>query len=309
MFEERQIQYSCWPNCNNCCKFCLRKERDNWDKDKQLARLTELINNVDYVDWSKYTGGVSILGGEIFFVENEEVKAKFLEFIDRLIKKVIIPFKTTRISTVTNGIYDPNNLLFPTFDLIRDKVGIERADINVSYDIKYRFSNEERRLRCIKTINELHNRYNYQVGVQTILTQYFIDAVNNKEFDISKFENEEVKGNLLTFLYPHPINPILITKDNPMEDFKFNRKSFINFMLYLKTNFPFKYDNFYLSTINSAIRKLTGARDPLAGKDDMQPILSDGKEIINNECNHSTLYQCYSDCNNCMLCDLINLGR
>ena len=309
MFEERQIQFSTWPNCQNGCKFCLRKERDNWDKDKQIARLEELIKNVDYIDWSQYTGGVSILGGEVFFVEDCDVKDKFLEFINKLIDKVIIPFKTTRISTVTNGIYDPNNLLFPTFDLVQKRVGIQRADLNVSYDIKYRFSTEERRLRCIQTINELHDRYNYCVGVQTILTQYLIDAINNKEFNIQEFEEEIVPGNLLTFLYPHPINPILITKDNPMDDFKFNRKSFIDFMLYLKKNFPFKYDNFYLSTINSSIRKLTGARDPLAGKEDMQPVLSDGKEIINEKCNHSTLYQCYADCDKCMLCDLLNLDR
>ena len=300
------VQYSVFPNCQNNCKFCLRRDRDTWDKDKMIARIKEIEHNIKLVDWKdKYKDGISLMGGEIFFIQDEEVQDVFLELINLVIEEILIPYKKTKISTVTNGIYEPNDFLFKAFDIIKNSVGIDRADINVSYDIKYRFDTEERRLRCLKTINEIHNRYNYNVGVQTILTQYFIDAVNNKIFDIKTFEENEIKGCQLTFLYPHPINPLL----PPLDDFKFSRNSFLEFMTYLKKNFPRKYDNFYLSTINSAIYKETGVRDPLAGKEDAKPILSDGKEIINNQCNHSTLYQCYSDCNKCMLCDLLNLGR
>ena len=300
------VQYSLWPTCQNNCSFCLRLDRDIWKKDKMLKRIEEIKHNIRLVDWQdKYDGGISLMGGEIYFVEDEEVKQAFLSLIDDIIEIVLKPYDNTKISTVTNGMYDPNNLLFPTFDKIKENVGINRADINVSYDIKYRFSSEEKREQCLTTIRAIQERYDYCVGVQTILTQYLIDAINKNTFSIKSFEEKEIKGCQLTFLYPHPINPTL----PPLNDFKFNRLSFIDFMVFLKYNFPRKYDNFYLSTINSAIYKETGARDPLAGKEDAQPVLSDGKEIINNKCNHSTLYQCYSDCDNCMLCDLISLGR
>ena len=36
---------------------------------------------------------------------------------------------------------------------------------------------------------------------------------------------------------------------------------------------------------------------------DQQPTLSDGKEEL-SECGHSVLYKCYSDSDECMLCDL-----
>jgi hypothetical protein len=37
-----------------------------------------------------------------------------------------------------------------------------------------------------------------------------------------------------------------------------------------------------------------------------QPRLTNDKRAINKKCNHSQLYQCYSDSKNCMLCDLLN---
>lgn len=301
------VQYSVWPNCNNNCKFCLRLQRDTWTKEKMIARLEEIKENIKIVDWkNKYKDGISIMGGEMFFITDMELKEKFLEFIKFIVENIIIPVPTTRLSFVTNGIYNPQNLLFLVLDYLKDTVGIHRVDINVSFDIKYRFDTKERENMCINTINAIRNRYNYVVGVQTILTGYFIEAVFNKKFDIKKFENKVIPGSQLTFLYPHPINPSLPA----LNDFKFTRENFLKFMFFLRENFKMKYDNFYLSTINSAIYKETGLIDPLAGKEKtLQPLLADGKEIINRNCNHSTLYQCYSDCDKCMLCDLLTLGK
>lgn len=304
------VQYSVWPNCQNNCKFCLRAYREIEDKTFMIERLKELEHNIGVVDWEKeYSRGISLLGGEIFFVEDEDVKEELYRFVNRIIDLVLLKSQEARLSFVTNGIYDPNNSLFKFLDIIKERVGISRADINVSYDIKYRFSSEEKRQMCIRTINAIHERYDYCVGVQTILTQYFINAVFDKTFSISDFESNVIPGNQLTFLYPHPINPVLITKDNPMTDFQFDRKSFFKFMTYLKNNFPRKYDNFYLSVENSGVLKKTGAIDPLIGLEDAQPVLSDGKQIINEKCGHTVLYKCYTDSDKCMLCDLHEFGR
>ena len=76
------VQYSVWPNCNNNCKFCLRLQRDVWTKEKMIARLEEIKENIKIVDWeNKYKDGISIMGGEMFFITDRELKEKFLEFI------------------------------------------------------------------------------------------------------------------------------------------------------------------------------------------------------------------------------------
>ena len=305
MIQNSMVQFMIFPNCNNNCKFCLRLNRDNWDIETKLKRIEEIKTNIKSLDWSQHPFGVSIMGGELYYETNETVIKEVLNLIDIIIEVVLKPYKTAKLSTVTNGIYDPNVFLFKVFDKVRDSVGIDKADINVSYDIKYRYDTKEREQMAINTINAIHKRYNYNVGVQTILTGYLIDAIGKKKFDIKKFEEKIIPGNQLTLLYPHPINPKL----PPLDDFKFTRKQFLNFILWLKENFPRKYENFYLSTHNSAVFKKTGLKDVLEHKETEQPELWDGKQIINKQCNHSTLYQCYKDCDDCMLCDLQQIGR
>lgn len=308
------VQYSLYPNCNNChkvndklvgCAFCLRLNRDIWDKPTILKSIEEIRNNIRTIDWeNKFNRGISLMGGEMYYMTDKEIKSNIMQLIDDIINIILIPYKTTRYSTVSNGMYDPNNLLFPIIDKIVEAVGTKRLDINFSYDIKYRFKDEATRQMTLNTINQFHKRYNYQCGVQTILTQYLIDDIMSGKFNIEEFEEKEIPGSNLTFLYPHPINPLL----PPLPDFNFTRKSFLNFIVYFKERYPKKYDSFYLSVENSARLKYTGTRDKFA-KGNEKPVLSDGKEIINNKCGHSVLYQCYSDCKDCMLCDLYRIGR
>ena len=64
----------------------------------------------------------------------------------------------------------------------------------------------------------------------------------------------------------------------------------------------------YRSTHNSGIYKYTGLIDKTCECIKQQPILSDGKEEL-TECGHSILYRCYSDSDQCMLCDLEAIGE
>ena len=299
------VQYSVWPNCCNNCQFCLRLDRDTWSKSKMLSRINDIRINIDTVDWkNKFSNGISLLGGEIYFINDIDIQNEFMLLIDDIINKIlkVSPNPDVKYSTVTNGLYSPE-FLFKVLDKIVEECGTKVLDINFSYDLKYRYSSEERRQLCIDNINKVHNRYNYIVGVQTITTQYFIDEVLSGRFDIKYFEDNIIPGNELHLLYPHPINPKL----PPLPDFQFKRKSLIDFSLYLKKNLDKQWHNFYWSTYNSGIFKYTGIWD--INKDNLQePVLSDGKELINSKCGHSKLYQCYSDSDKCMLCDLLNIG-
>jgi hypothetical protein len=249
----------------------------------------------------------SLLGGEIFFIRDERYKQAILELVDVIIEYILKPSKNPRcrFSTVTNGIYDPKWLLFPVIDKIADAVGIEYVDVNFSYDFKYRFHTEESRKRCIETINAFHKRYNYVCGIQMIVTQDVVDMYLNGWRTIDTV-NELFPENMITFLYPHPIHRgNNYAGEKNLERFNFTRNSFLKFLIVLKQEEPKVFESFLHSTRNSAVFKYTMMHEKMdAGTIDQNPRLSDGKEIINTDCNHSILYQCYSDTDRCMLCDL-----
>ncbi len=137
-----------------------------------------------------------------------------------------------------------------------------------------------------------------------ILTQYVIDSVFNNSWNIESFIKNEIPGNQLVFLYPHPIR----SNDLNLPDFFFKRDSFLKFLLFLEKKYPDIHLNTILSTKNSGTFKYTGLFYP--EKDNKQPpILADGKEILQEKCGHSVLYNCYSDSDKCMLCDIEKLWR
>ena len=306
MIEKNMVQYGVWSNCCNACDFCLRKERIPYSKEKQLFWLDNIKQNIEYVDWkNKFSYGISLLGGELYYITDKELQESFLELIDIIIEKVLKVSENPecRYSTVTNGLYEPT-FLYKVIDKIVDAVGIEKVDINFSYDLKYRFKSEEDRLRVLKNINDFHNRYDYCVGVQMILTQYLINLWKDGKFDVNDFVEKEIPGNQLSLLYPHPIHT-----EKVLSDFFFNRKDFLQFIRYLKSSCPSVYTSFMLSTKNSCSFKYTGLVNKLYPNVTEQPVLADGKEILNDRCGHSMLYKCYSDCDKCVLCDLNNLDK
>ena len=295
------VQYGVWPNCCNACDFCLREERIPYPKDKQLYWLNQIIKNLDYVDFkNQFSSGISLLGGELYYITDEDLQEKFLELIDAIIEKVlkVSDNPNCRYSTVTNGLYDPA-FLYKVIDKIKNAVGIGKVDLNFSYDLKYRFHSEDKRLLCLNNINDFHKRYDYAVGVQMILTQYVIDLWKEGKFDVNEFIQTQIPGNKLAFLYPHPIRTGMV-----LPDFNFKRRDLFKFLEYLKKANLEVYYGFLQSTKNSCSFKYTGLKGrELSDEYTEQPVLTDGKQIL-AECGHSVLYRCYSDSDKCLLCDL-----
>lgn len=299
------VQYSCWSNCNGTCDFCLRRERVPYSKDYQISSLRAIRHNIDKVDWENtYSDGISLLGGELYHITDKDIQEEFLLLIDDIIKKVLKVSKNpnVRYSTVTNGQYDPT-FLFKVMDRIQAECGTQAIDINFSYDLKYRYKTEAMRQLALENIRKVHDRYNYRVGVQMILTQYVIDQVEAGYWNIQDFLDKEIPGNGLCFLYPHPIHTGLT-----LPDFFLKRESLLRFVTYLQMYFPSIYTSFLFSTQNSGVFKATGLIDKRFREHpellDEQPRLSDGKEEINPDCGHTKLYQCYCDSDACLLCDL-----
>ena len=125
--------------------------------------------------------------------------------------------------------------------------------------------------------------------------------IKNGEFSINKFEQEEAPGNMICLLYPHKVRTGKV-----LEDFFFKRKDFLDFMKYLRTENIDCYRAFIDSTKNSSTFKWTGMYEK-NGDYTQKPLLTGDKEIINPKCGHSILYQCYSDSDKCMMCDINNM--
>lgn len=302
--KTNMVQYGIWSNCSNKCDFCLIEKHYYRTPDQMVSYLQTVIDNVKIQDWfNKFSDGISLLGGELYFITDKSVQDKFMELIDTIIDYVLKVSKNPncKYSTVTNGIYEPS-FLYRVIDRIVERAGIQYVDVNFSYDLKYRFHSEESKQQCLQNIIDFHKRYNYRIGVQMILTQYLIDMINNGEFSIDKWQNEIAPGSILEFLYPHKIHTGYI-----LNDFNFKRNDFIKFMRKIYHENPENFYNFVSSVRHSSVFKYTGLYIDDNGNTHPEPVLSDGKEIINPDCNHSALYQCYSDSNKCMLCDLNNI--
>ena len=238
--------------------------------------------------------------GEVWFVAKDiatvlDYTESSLESMNKLLGHVC------KYSTVTNGIYNPD-LLFKMVDRIVERVGIEFVDVNFSYDLKYRFHSEASRLLCLENMRKFSKRYNYRIGAQMVVTDYLIDMINNKEFDINEFQNETVPNSIVEFLYPHEVHTGKV-----LNDFQFPRDKFLRFLKWLKENHYENFINYYYSITNSSIFKYTGLYINADWSMEIEPKLSDGKEIINPNCNHSVLYQCYKDSDKCILCDITKI--
>ena len=306
MPNHAMVQYGIWPNCCNKCEFCLIKEEFLLTKEQQLDTIEKIIENISYIDWeNEFSYGISLLGGELYYIKDKELQDKILELIDVIIEKILKVSKNPdcRYSTVTNGIYDPE-FLYRVIDKIVNAVGIGKVDMNFSYDLDFRFKNEDDAKLVLKNINDFHKRYNYRVGVQMIMTQKLINRWKFGNFDVNEFIEKNIPGNNLCFLYPHPI----YRGNRNLKDFYFNRKDFINFFEYLKRENYDVFLSFINSTKNSAIFKYTGytSYSDKFNSVDNQPKLLDGKEEL-QQCGHSILYKCYSDCDKCMMCDINEL--
>lgn len=302
------VQYDLWNNCSNSCDFCLIYRKRILNNEQMIERIDQIIDNINYVGdhWTtQFSDGISLLGGEVYFVTDPKVQEKLMELIDHIIDKILLPNKALghvcKYSTVTNGIYQPD-LLFRMVDRVVERVGIEFVDVNFSYDLKYRFHTEEARLLCLENMRKFSKRYNYRIGAQMVVTEYLIDMINRGEFDIGEFQNKIVPNSIVEFLYPHEVHTGKV-----LDDFQFPRDKFIKFLKWLKDSYCENFINYCDSINNSSIFKYTGLYINADWSVEIEPKLSDGKEIINPACNHSVLYQCYKDSDKCILCDILRI--
>ena len=175
------IQYQLWQDCRNGCKFCSELKQKAVDKIWALKFVFDKLDDPEVYDYDE----VGLIGGEIFDnqLENSKVKDLFYKITEKISK---MHFK--KIYIATSLIFDIQPYLIPYINYLKKLNIIDKCLLCTSYDLKFRFNMPGKKELWEK--NMLYLKENYpelNTHVETILTQYFIDAVLNKEFSISEF--------------------------------------------------------------------------------------------------------------------------
>ena len=301
-----RVQYGIWPNCFNACDFCLNLREQFYGVEEQINMIKNVRHNIRLLDWKNvYYHGISLLGGELYFVRDEGIQKEFLGLIDDIIELVVCKEngKLCKYSTVTNGLYDPE-FLFKVLDKFAEKDLLDAVDLNFSYDLKYRFKTEERRILCENNIIKTGERYpGLKVNVQMILTQHLINEYN-KNPNILRDLEKKLHIESIHLLFPHKHNT-----GKTLVDFYLKRNDLLKFLYDLNYDDHQKAKQFVESIMNVDDNALIGLyrRDEIEHNGiniDQLPMKEDTKTVINPKCGHSTMYQCYEDSDKCLYCDI-----
>lgn len=86
--------------------------------------------------------------------------------------------------------YDMQQYLIPFLNNLKKLKILEKVLLCTSYDLKYRFYTKEREDLWKNNMLTLHKLYpELKLHTETVITQYFIDAVLNDDFSITEFCN------------------------------------------------------------------------------------------------------------------------
>lgn len=293
------VQYGLFGNCTNSCDFCLLRQKSVLSMKAILDYFEMYKKNILSVDWAgQFSDGISILGGEIYYSYSKRYHKAFIVFVNFIIENVLLKSGSTKLSSVTNGLYNPA-LLFEVYDLIAARVGMRRVNLSFSYDLFFRYKFKGQQELVLNNIKSFRERYDYAPNVQMILTGKLIQHIRDGHDVVGDF-NKELPDTVLSFLYPHKSHT-----GKKLDNFFFTREDFIWFITEYLSKYPKCLDSFYNSTINSERLKYTGMYFRNERNDVTQkPKLAGGKELRNPKCGHSIIYKCYSDSSHCMLCDL-----
>jgi hypothetical protein len=292
----RMLQYLLWTNCNNNCKFCIRGDKSDayTNTSDMITSVKRAYTSIKTQDWSKYDGGISVIGGELFYVTDQKLQAELLLLFKLICEEILTKRENTHLVLITNLIYDVT-FLENVLNIFRS-FGVEsQVQLHTSFDIKYRYKNTEDQNLYFNNIKRLRSTYpNIKITVQCIVTQYFIDAVTTRVFEIESFEDTyDVKFALLV--------PLKSNLSIQLQDFFPKRREFINFLVKLATDNPLVFRQF----VNSAKYAFT-SKDFIDTQNDEELIPSNSAILYPDvlKCGHSDIYLCYSDSDNCMLCDI-----
>lgn len=168
-------EFLLWNNCSNNCTFCHQRAHERRIDDKILLPQ-EQVNSLnlckEFLE-TKFEQGNHILlvGGEIFDVQNDQVKKALIDLIKH-IKNKMCKNEIELLYINTNLLYENTNLLDWFLMLFEANGLMERIKFTTSYDMVGRFTSKARELLFYKNLKHLTDTYtDIKIVVNTVLTK------------------------------------------------------------------------------------------------------------------------------------------
>ncbi len=178
------VQFELWKDCSLGCRFCCNKGQPKIDKIQSLNFILEKLDEEEIQSYNE----IGFIGGEFF---NGELKNSNVKELFYKIFKKVSEINYQKIYITSALMFDITTYLTPFLDYLKELNVLDKVLICTSYDIEYRFRSNDTKELWKHNMKQLRNDYP-QLGlhVETILTQSFINAVNDGTFNIKEFEQE-----------------------------------------------------------------------------------------------------------------------
>lgn len=181
--KNKFIQFELWKDCAIGCKFCCNKGQPITNKLLSLQLIYNKLNSKEILDYNE----IGFIGGEIFNIELKDmaVKDKFYMLFNKL-----STLNFDKIYIATSLIFDINVYLIPFLEYLKDIHLLDKVIICTSFDVKYRFHTQEKKELWKNNMLNLKIKYPFlSLHTEIILTEWFLNAVLNDDFNIINFEN------------------------------------------------------------------------------------------------------------------------
>lgn len=197
------IQFELWKDCCQGCKFCFNKPWWKTTYNSKLQNLRICVNTLnDENIMSKYSY-LGFIGGELFNSVLDDGRIEYIFYKDIIDKAIDLlnSGKLERVQFTSNLLNckkevesddtiteSYNGNLYTFLNYISRKSDLSKWLLCTSYDLKYRFKNSFEEDLWKHTMLDIHSKFpQLNLHVETVLTQFFIEAVINEDFDILDF--------------------------------------------------------------------------------------------------------------------------
>lgn len=276
-------EFLLWNNCNNNCKFCWQR------KDKQSTKR-EQIEAIDltiaYLEDLK-DAHVLVIGGEIFAEQDTTIKNRLQDLFLKIIQKMLIN-EIDNCYINTNLLYNLDSLLLPVLENFAKNSLIQRIHFTTSADDFGRFDNQVTKSLFYKNLLTIREKYpELYIICNIILTDNFCDMILTDEFNIKEY----------MLKYKVDVNTIPYIKYGTIVGAPTREKA-LNTLLHIKqqdSDYLLRYLNNFLLGQEFNLHKYVNGK--------LMDVSADY-----NPCGHSENFtRCYSDSDNCFICDCAEL--
>lgn len=225
------IQFQPWKECNNCCKFCYAAGAPKISAGQKAENLKFIYDKITEYAAEFSNSIVGLIGGEFFTgqLEDDSVEKAFYDIVD-LCGALNRKQKVLHLYLATSLIF-PYCRIKKLLDYIEEKrYDPEMLVICTSYDLKYRFHTSSDFAEWEANINLLKTSIKNPVHIEIILSQFFINAYLNGQFNLNAFRCKYSPN--VDFIEPLRIRNIksrTVLYDY-MPDFFLKRNDFLRFV-------------------------------------------------------------------------------